>query len=81
MLEAIKSADNLITFGWKGTDENFTDWLKPEEKRVKNVYVVSPKSTTELDKIYPQKKLISKESKFSAFIKSDGLEDILKVLN
>lgn len=81
MLNTVKEADKIITLGWKGSDRHFTTLLK-ENNKVDEIYIVSPKTDTELNKIFPQEKFKLYESTFSYFVgETDALESILSTFD
>lgn len=81
MLEAIQGADKVITLGWKGADEHLTILLK-ENHKIDEVYIVSPKADTHLDKIFPAEKLKPYESTFRYFVSdTPTLETLLSTFD
>lgn len=81
MLEAIQGADKVITLGWKGADEHLTILLK-ENHKIDEVYIVSPKADTYLDKIFPAEKLKPYESTFRYFVSdTPTLENLLSTFD
>ncbi len=67
MVKATQEANKIITFGWKGADEHFTDLLKTNNK-IDDVYIVSPTAETFLDKVFPAEKLRRYKPTFPEFV-------------
>jgi hypothetical protein len=79
MVTAVKSANKLITLGWKGADEHFTKLLESENDGIDGVTVVSPSGDTNLVTVFDSEIIDKIESKFSYFVgESDGLVNLLK---
>ncbi len=77
MLEAVQDADKIMTFGWKGTDEHFTNLLK-DNKKIDEVYIISPEADTSLDKVFPLDLFKPFKSTFRYFVSdSPTFENIL----
>lgn len=81
MLKAIKNANKIITLGWKGADENFTSLLSENDK-IDEIYVVSPRAETQLNKALPMAKLTPIETTFSCFVSDTvALEGLLSTFD
>jgi len=78
MKEAIPKANKIITLGWKGADQHFTNLLKSSKQTIQSIHVVSPKADTHLDDIFPREKIQKVESTFSRFVNDPrALESLL----
>lgn len=77
MLEAIATADKLITLGWKGAEKHFTDLLKAGNSKIDEMVIVSPTAETELAQVYPDITPNGIKTGFSKFARSKVFGEIL----
>lgn len=75
MLNAVNRANKLITLGWKGAEEHFTDLLKTNSK-IDEVFVVSPRADTYLGSTFSQDKIKPFKSTAMHFV-NEALEGFL----
>ena len=82
MKAAIKSADKLLTLGWKGADQHFTKLIKDTNNTIDEAIVISPSGETQLGDTLPSEIIKSVESTFRHFVsESNALELLLNNLD
>jgi len=79
MIDVVKGADYIITFGWKGAESHFTEILKLNTK-VKKVITISRSGKSNLIDIFPQC-ITSVKNQFSFYVgQTNELSKLLKEL-